>query len=589
MLVIGAGIAGLAAARALVAKGMRVVVLEARDRVGGRIHSRDGFDFGAHWIHGTEGNPLTNLARRLGVPTFFVGGDSTYTGGWDRMLFPGRPDAEKDRGIIVADAVFDALDAARSQPGADRSLAEAVDDVLPRLGLNDADEHLARWHLNLLVREDCGTEPANLSARGWDEGFEVYGYGDSIVLPGFQTLIDHMAAGIDIRVETAVRRIEHGDDGVVVTTDHVAWRADRAVVTLPLGVLKSGAVAFEPALPADKQAAIERLGFGTLAKLGLRFERVFWPPRVYVFGLEEGGGDDGTVIVSQAAVDGSPLLTLLAGGALGRRIESLPDEDAVAWAMAKIRRAFGGAAPDPVAVFRSSWSRDPFARGAYSFVAAGSSVADLAALAAPVGDRLFFAGEATNTSQWAVAHGAYVSGLREAARITGDSSLLPPRNFTENRRWRSQMARASRFFNLRIAAIDAADLEERVRLLTHCEAFADIAAAELRLLATMLEPQSIRAGEWLCRAGERADRVFLVADGTLEVVLDEASAAARTVGPGDLAGEYGMFSGLRRTASLRGRTDARLLVLDYQRFERFLLAFPQATLALLRRAVGRHA
>ena len=337
----------------------------------------------------------------------------------------------------------------------------------------------------------------------------------------------------------------------------------------------------------SKRAAIERLGFGTLAKVGLRFEKVFWPSQVYVFGLEEGGGDDATVVVNKAAVDGSPLLTLLAGGALGRRIESLPDEDAVAWAMAKIRRAFGAAAPDPVAVFRTSWSRDPFARGAYSFVAAGSSAADLAALAAPVGDRLFFAGEATNASQWAVAHGAYISGLREAARITGDASLLPPRNFTENRRWRGQMARASRFFNLRIATLDSADLEERVRLLADCEAFADIAAAELRLLATMLEPQSIRAGEWLCRAGERANRVFLVAEGTLEVVLDDASTPARTVGPGDLAGEYGMFSGLRRTASLRGRTDVRLLVLDYQRFERFLLAFPQATLALLRRAVGR--
>ena len=152
---------------------MSVVVLEGRERIGGRIHSRDGFDFGAHWIHGTEGNPLTNLARSSGVPTFFVGGDSTYTGGWERMAFPGRPDAEKDRGIIAADAVFDALDAARSQPGADRSLAAAVDHVLPGLGLNEADARLARWHLNLLVREDCGTEPEALSARGWDEGFEV--------------------------------------------------------------------------------------------------------------------------------------------------------------------------------------------------------------------------------------------------------------------------------------------------------------------------------------------------------------------------------------------------------------------------------
>lgn len=588
VLVVGAGIAGLAAARALSAQGLAVVVLEARDRTGGRIHSAEGFDFGAHWIHGTEGNPLTNLARSLGLPTLFVGGDSTYTGGWDRMRFPGRPDEERDRSLIVADAVFDALDAARADQDGDRSIAEALEAALPRLGLTAEETRLAHWHLSLLVHEDCAADPATLSARSWDEGFEVYGYGDSVVLGGFQTLTDRLAEGIDVRLGTAVRRIEHGADGVRALTDRGAFRAERAVVTLPLGVLKAGAVEFDPPLPAAKRAAIERLGFGTLAKVGLRFEQVFWPPLVYAFGLEEDADGGGTVAVNQAAVDGTPRLILLAGGPVGTRVEAMSEAEARTWAMARVRRAFG-TAPDPVEVLRTDWSRDPCARGAYAYVAVGSGVADIAALGAPVGDRLFFAGEATNPSQWAVAHGAYVSGLREAARITGDPALLPPRNFTENRRFRGQLMRASRFFNLRIASLAAEEIRARTALLAACEPFAEIAASELQLLATMFEPLALREGAWLCREGDPAGEVFLVADGRLEVRHEGRTEPLRVLGPGNLAGEYGMFATCRRTASIRALEDTRVLALDYQRFQRFLLAFPQASLALLQRAVAMHA
>src|SRR5690349_12431356 len=138
VLVVGAGMAGLAAARALTDRGLEVVVIEGRDRIGGRVETRNGVDLGAHWIHGTEGNPLTNLARQLSVPTLFVGGDSAYSGGWDHIVVHGPggralATEEKLRNILTADVVRDELDALRRKldgSSEDMSIADALRRVL---------------------------------------------------------------------------------------------------------------------------------------------------------------------------------------------------------------------------------------------------------------------------------------------------------------------------------------------------------------------------------------------------------------------------------------------------------------------------
>lgn len=135
VIIVGAGIAGLAAARTLVDHGVEVVGLEARDRAGGRCWTQNGIDLGAHWIHGTEGNPLTNLARRNALDTLFVGGDSSYSGGWDHIVLHGESGrrlsyVEKMRSILLADEVRDELDVLRRRRVAvgesDISYREAV-------------------------------------------------------------------------------------------------------------------------------------------------------------------------------------------------------------------------------------------------------------------------------------------------------------------------------------------------------------------------------------------------------------------------------------------------------------------------------
>ena len=129
VIVVGAGLAGLTVADELGRRGFAVTMLEARDRVGGRCHTVEGVDMGAHWIHGTEGNPVTGLARRFGLPTVFVGGDSTFTGGWEaldlRTAGGQRVDGEtKLASVLAADAMWDALDVMRRE-----RLAAGADDI----------------------------------------------------------------------------------------------------------------------------------------------------------------------------------------------------------------------------------------------------------------------------------------------------------------------------------------------------------------------------------------------------------------------------------------------------------------------------
>ncbi len=258
VIVIGAGLAGIGAARRLEREGVNVTILEARDRIGGRVASRRALgaqlDLGAAWIHDVRGNPLTSLASRLQltrVPT-----------DWERIELRERGGAAVAGGALeraaqTSDAILERLEAEAEEAPAARTLAQALAAARTDLAGSAAERGALDWLLGLELPLDLAEAPDELALGALAEGETYRGGGDAMLRQGTMPLVRALARGLDIRRSTPVRRIARSADGVEVTTSAGrVLRADACVVTVPLGVLKAGDVQFDPPLPDRMQQAV---------------------------------------------------------------------------------------------------------------------------------------------------------------------------------------------------------------------------------------------------------------------------------------------------------------------------------------------
>jgi monoamine oxidase len=422
VLVVGAGVAGLSAAHDLAARGKDVIVLEARDRIGGRVFTDRSFpgaalDLGASWIHGTIKNPLTALADELGLARVATRYDATAT--WDAhgaRLSKEDEDRFSRRYEEVARAVSRDKKARRRQEKPDEPLAETFARAASAMALSPVERAELEYGIVSTIELDYGCDVADLSSFEWEED-EVDAGGDVVFPNGYDAIPRSLARGLDVRTGQVVRAIAHDGAGVRVETHDGVFRAPRAVVTLPLGVLKAGAVAFSPPLPADKRAAIERMAMGVLDKLYLRWKEPFWPGDVDILAYVAERRGDWPEAYNYLRYVGQPILMLFVAGEAAKRVEAMSDEAAVLSAMSALRTMFGGKVPAPEQSLLTRWSADRFALGSYSHLPPGATQDDYDHLAEPVGDRLFFAGEATWRARAATVHGALLSGRRAARQI----------------------------------------------------------------------------------------------------------------------------------------------------------------------------
>ena len=397
IVIIGGGAAGIAAARRIADARLDCLLVEARSRLGGRawtINSEFPIDLGCGWLHSADRNPWREAAEVQGRSI-----DKTPPP-WMRRSAPiGFPLSEQDAFLRARRQFHEQLG----------SLPEDKPDVAAATFL----EPRGRWNalINALSTYGSGAELDRVSARDLDR------YGDSgvnwRVVEGYGTVIAAHGRGLPVMLGCPVRLIDRRGKRLRMETPNGAIAADAAIVTVPTPVLAEETIAFTPALPEKTEAALG-LPLGLADKLFLSLsdaEEFDKESRLF------GHTDRSRTGVYHFRPFGRPQIEAYFGGRLAAELEAAGDDAFVDFAVNELVSLLGSNFARRVRLLKlHRWGIDPFSRGSYSYALPGQAECR-AALAAPVDDRLFFAGEACSRSDYSTAHGAYLTGVAATEQV----------------------------------------------------------------------------------------------------------------------------------------------------------------------------
>lgn len=404
VIIIGAGIAGLSAARTLRDRGLEVLVLEARNRLGGRILTCRGdehrpIELGAEMLH-TAQNPLLDVFAEAGVSTPDVGGTRTLSTGFHNRL----------------GQLLEGLDT----PSSEQSVSEYLGQFplgAERTLMGEAFEaQLGREAHRRTSASDAITELKLELEHG-----EFMGVNNSRVPEGLDQIAKILASDLPVRTSTRVERIELIDDGVEIRAESEdalqIFRSSRVVVTLPLGVLKNNDVQFDPPLPESTVRAVHEIASLDIVKVLFVLDGDVWSSHEDIVHCERGSLSSIWNSTFEGAPSDQTIIVAWAVGDKARRLLQMQSPDVLSEALEEVRNYLGDPKLKPTSSIYHSWLGDPFARGAYSNLPPGSAPDSRLRLSQAIEDKIFWAGEATAEWRPRTVQGAYQSGLRVADEI----------------------------------------------------------------------------------------------------------------------------------------------------------------------------
>uniref|UniRef100_A0A8C5C9N0 [histone-H3]-N(6),N(6)-dimethyl-L-lysine(4) FAD-dependent demethylase n=1 Tax=Gadus morhua TaxID=8049 RepID=A0A8C5C9N0_GADMO len=411
-----------------------VVVLEARERIGGRVWDDASLGVtvgqGAQIVNGCVNNPIALMCEQMGIKMhklgercdlFQEGGHMTDTAIDKRMEFHFN---------AILDVVAEwRKDKTQNQDAPLGGVKEVYKNFLQESGIqfSELEEKVMQFHLSNLEYA-CGSTLDQVSARSWDhnEFFAQFSGDHTLLTRGYSALLLRLAQGLDIRTKCAVQSIDYSGDVIKVTSSKGSqWTAHKVLVTVPLTLLQKNLIQFYPPLPERKLKALNSLGAGIIEKIALQFPYRFWDKKVQgadYFGHVPPSPDQrgmfGVFYDLDPQGKQSVLMSVITGDAVPF-VRDMGESEVVCECMKVLRQLFKEQeVPEPLNYFVTQWSKDVWSQMSYSFVKTGGSGEAYDIIAEDVQGKLFFAGEATNRHFPQTVTGAYLSGVREASKMS---------------------------------------------------------------------------------------------------------------------------------------------------------------------------
>ena len=381
VIVLGAGISGLVAASTLVQQGAKVIILEAKNYIGGRIKTDQSlgacFEYGAGWIHGpSKENPIRNLADRSDSSLFVTDDDST-----ELLNLSGE---DIDEGIWDdIEEIWEEIMHETIGSDTEGSILDAIVEYDPNIW---KDPNI-RWVFSAHTEFDYGGPVQEISA-GLINQMKGFSTADVIFKNGYEKIINLVANNLQIQTNSIVKSVNYS------TPENI-----------------------NPILPKYLQDSIEKVGFGTITKLALKFKDQFWESDVqyyYTVAKETGRWP---VWLNYRTFSKVKILMGLCMGDYAKKADLMSNEELIEDGLEVLKNVWADNVGKVQQVLRTSWLNDPFTKGAYSFPKVDNTKEDFENLAEPLDNKLFLCGEHTNLKYLATTHGAFFSGIRAAKEV----------------------------------------------------------------------------------------------------------------------------------------------------------------------------